>query len=323
MANLPTGNGMFVWMISRMEGGDVNKAAQKAKASGLSWVAIKVTDGPYYFNYSQTTPKSDLVPIAVSAFRKVGISVWGWGYIYGNVPLQEAQAANNRVRQLGLDGWFIDAEGEMKGKPVQASQYMSEMRRLNPGLSLGLCSYRFPSYHSTFPWKEFSTCDFNAPQVYWMQAHNAGAQLQRTQYEFSQMAGYKSMPVIPIGAAFSEWGWTAQPAECIEFRQKAQALGLPGYGWWEWYEASTRHPELWEPVACKIDAPPAAEAVIERVMTRYIDLRIRSLPSLNGAILGYMTASKVYDIVELSGPWGRIAGDAPQWVHLGYCIKVS
>ena len=322
MTNLPTGNGMFIWLLSRTEGGDPVKAAQKAKDSGLSWVAIKVTDGPYAFNFSQDSAKRDLVPGFVDAFKKLGIAVWGWGYAYGYYPEQEAQAAVNRINQLDLAGWFIDAEGEYKGKPSQATRLMTQFRRLSPGTSLGLCSYRFPSYHPTFPWAQFSTCDFNAPQVYWMGAHNAGAQLQRTYSEFSGMAGYKNMPLIPIGASFSEWGWTPGPAELVEFRQKALSMHLPGYGWWEWYEASTRHPEFWTPATGAV-AVPVADGVIEKVVTRYTDLRIRSLPSLNGAILGYMAANRVYEIVEISGPWGRIAGSTTQWVNLGYVIKVA
>ena len=318
----PVGNGYFIWLLKRAAGGDPEKMADMAKAAGLSWVAIKVTDGPYVFNNSN---QAALLGPAVSALRKRGISVWGWGYIYGYLPTAEANMAARQVKDYGLDGFIIDAEGEMKNKPNQAREYMRVLRP-QVKVPLAICSFRFPYYHMEFPWDAFRSCDVNMPQVYWMQAHNAGAQLQKTVSDFKKL-GY-TMPMVPVGAAFSEWGWTAQPAEVLEFRKTAAEMGMPGYSWWEWYEAEVRHPELWQASTdtsiAKPPTGPIALPPIKRVMTKYVDLRVRSGPGLTHSIQGYMKPNVPYEIVEESGVWGRFktADNSQQWVHLGYTITL-
>ncbi len=392
LMTFPIGKGYFIWLLYRIAGGNPVWLAQMCKDAGLSWVALKVADGSYPF-LADRDHKVDLVPAAVQELHKVGIKVFGWHYVYG-YPVGEADVAVRRVNELGLDGYIIDAELEYKNKQSQADTLMSRLRKYLPaGTSIGICSYRFPLLHPEFPWKAFKTCDYNMPQVYWSLAHNAGQQLQRSVYQFEHDLGW-SMPTFPIGAAYEEWGWKPSIDEIIDFRNTANQMGLPGYGWWEMYPATVQYPDFWqvsvgnlqeeqtavEPVlmtvlpkwsnvnlrsgpgiiytsvgrmvmgrayrivevsgkwgriegvgkvwchldyVTRISGDPIATQQIEKfVRTDYTALRIRKSPNLNGEILGFMTAGKVYGIVRIEGEWGRLSGDAEQWVNLNYTVGV-
>ncbi len=234
--NNPTGKGIFVWQIKNARGGDPTKIVTWLKELGMSWVAVKVTDGAGNFNLRPTQIvggkvvrwADDILQPLVSALKAAGIAVWGWGYVYGYDPAGEAAKAIERVRKFDLAGWIIDAEGEYKGKAVAADIYMKGLRGL--GVPVGLCSFRFPKLHPEFPWRNFlAGCDFHMPQVYWMQATNAGAQLQRS---VKELMGIKNLPVVPVGPACSEGGWAPTVAQLDEFDRTAKALGCPGVSWW-------------------------------------------------------------------------------------------
>ena len=335
----PVGNGYFIWLLERCENGDFARAAKRAKESGLEWVSIKIADGNYPNNISKSNSgQKDLVGPAVDAFRTAGISVWGWHYVYGYDPVGEAAIAEQRVKQFALDGYMIDAEAEYKNKPTQAKLFMKNLRSRLPGVPLGICSYRFPYYHMEFPWSAFASCDFNMPQVYWAGSKVPGYQL-RTSYSQFKSLGY-SMPFFPLGAAYTEFGWKPTVAEIAEFRSTVKDLRLPGYGWWEWYEATVRCPEFWDATTDKSSTvssiflplqingapPPEAEPVLYRVMTKFPDLRIRLGPGTTFEVFGFMDNTRVYEIVEerstVSGLWGRIAGSKPLWVCLSFTFKV-
>lgn len=306
------GNGYFVWQLGRIAGGDPALLARQATEAHLSWVALKIADGPYAYGKKNGI---DLTGAAVSALKSAGIKVWGWHYVYGEDPEGEAAIAVKRTLMFDLDGYIIDAEGEYKNRRAQASKYMQLLRG---GLAkpLAICTYRYPNYHGTFPFKEFASCDINMPQVYWMGAQNAGQQLRRTKYEYDRI-GYR-MPMVPVGAAFSEHGWTASVTSVYDFRTIARDMKLPGYGWWEWYEAYTRTAALWGPSTEVL--PPAPEPnAIKWVRTVHSDLRFRSEPSLNGTILGYLQPNQAYAVTKVQGVWGYIP-TLQGWVHLGYCV---
>ncbi len=120
--------------------------------------------------------KTRYLPI-VQALHAINLQVFGWHYVYGENPSGEARIAIQRVKELGLDGYVIDAEVEymQPGKDAAARQFMAALRDALPSLPIALCSFRFPSYQPNFPWQAFlEKCDLNMPMVYWVQAHNAG-----------------------------------------------------------------------------------------------------------------------------------------------------
>jgi peptidoglycan/xylan/chitin deacetylase (PgdA/CDA1 family) len=170
--------------------------------------------------------------------------------VYGDDPIGEARIALRRINQLQVDGYVIDAESQYKKpeKKEAARRFMAELRNSLPVFPIALSSYRYPSLHPQLPWKEFlEKCDYNMPQVYWMQAHNPGAQLARCMREFQAMAPYRT--IIPTGAAFREHGWQPTAGEILEFLKKAKEVNLPGVNFWEWSEArSGIIPSAWETI---------------------------------------------------------------------------
>ncbi len=254
------GKGMMIWMIPRAENGDAEAIANVAKAAGLSHVLIKIADGPYAFNVDKTT-KVDLIPPVAKALKAKGIQVWGWHYVYGNNPVGEAQIAIKRCKELGIEGYVIDAESEYKeaGKEAAAKTFMSTLRSGLPSLPVALCSYRFPTLHPQLPWKAFlDKCDINMPQVYWQSAHNPGAQLARTVKEFQAMTPIR--PIVPTGPVYKVGDWQPTPSDIVEFMSTAQSLNLSAVNYFEWYYGRVIMKPVWDAIASyKWDPAPTKE----------------------------------------------------------------
>lgn len=246
----PAGKGIFIWNLDVCAGGNVNTLAAKAKAAGFSWVALKVQDGPYPFARNQSRLAS-----AINALRAVGIKAWGWGYLRGANALKQSIAAAEAsmtvklMKELLLEGFLIDVEHEYKRQPKNrdwAATYMTALRAALPKVPLGLCSYRWPSYHPELPWREFlAYCDFHAPQVYWQGGINPAGQLARSVRELTAI---KALPIVPAGSAYSEHGWQPTITELNEFDKEAKRLKLPGVTWWS-FEHAERIPGFWSTLA--------------------------------------------------------------------------
>ena len=240
------GKGFYIWKIKNAENGNAGKIAAVAKAAGLSHVLIKVANGIYSYNYG-------LVPPVANALRSVGIQVWGWHYVFGDSPSSEANKAIQRINDLNLDGYVIDAESQYKepGKHKAARTFMTKLRNgVGNNFPLALSSYRFPSLHP-IPWNEFlKKCDYNMPQVYWLKAHNPGEQLARTLEEFDDLP-YRP-PIIPTGAAFTEHGWAPTAQEVQEFLVTARSFKLSAANFWEWHNCrdilKPKH-QIWNVIA--------------------------------------------------------------------------
>ena len=244
------GKGFYTWKIPLCENGDVNAILSAAKAAGLTHVLIKIADGIKPYNIDPTTGL-DYAMLLAQTLRSNGIQTWGWHYVYGDNPLSEANMAIQRIAQINVDGYVIDAESEYKepGKKDAALRFMDQLRSTLHDFPIALSSFRYPSYHPTLPWREFlDKCDFNMPQVYWMQAHNAGAQLSQSVRQFQAMTPYR--PIIPTGAAFREHGWQPTTDEILDFLQTAKSLNLSAANFWEWSDCrSGRLPGLWETIS--------------------------------------------------------------------------
>ncbi|MHC1784490.1 MAG: nuclear transport factor 2 family protein [Anaerolineaceae bacterium] len=243
------GKGFFIWNIASCESGNAAAIAATAQAAGLSHVLVKIADGPYTFGYHPTT-RQDQVPAVVNELHSRGIQVWGWHYVYGDDPVGEANVAIQRVQQLGLDGYVIDAEVEYKepGKDAAARRFMAELRSSLSSFPIALSAFRFPTYHMDFPWSEFlSSCDLNMPQVYWLKAHNAGAQLERCVREFQAISPFR--PIIPTGSIFRYSDWVPSEAEVTKFLNTARGQNLSAANFYSWDECRKYLPTLWNLVS--------------------------------------------------------------------------
>jgi hypothetical protein len=243
------GKGFMIWKVPSCEAGSAAEIARVAVEAKLSHVLIKIADGPYTYNVDKST-KVDYVPAVVSALRAKGLQVWGWHYVYGYNPVGEAQIAAKRVKELGLDGYVIDAEAEYKlpGRDVAARSFMTELRKGIPNTPVALCSYRFPTYHPQLPWKDFlNKCDFNMPQVYWQSAHNPGAQLKRCVREFQAITPYR--PIMPTGPVYRYAGWEATQSEMVEFLQTVVELNLSSTNFFAWDYGRTKLKTLWDTIS--------------------------------------------------------------------------
>ncbi|MGE5124079.1 MAG: nuclear transport factor 2 family protein [Acidobacteriaceae bacterium] len=283
------GKGFFTWKIPNCEHGDPKLIADYARDAGLTHVVLKIADGTMIYNGTWGDPKDYTTPV-VNALRNLGIKVWGWHYIYGDYPTGEANVAIARIRQYNLDGYVIDVEKEYKasGKKAAAKRFMAQVRAACPNLTIALSSYRYPSLHPQIPWAEFlESCDLNMPQVYWMKAHNPGDQLARCVKEFQ--ARRPSLPIVPTGAAFREYGWKPADTEVLEFLRKAKELNLKAANFWEWSDARSGNiPGVWEVIkkynwAEQVSARDICEVYIDTLNTHDVNkvLDLYTLPAVH------------------------------------------
>lgn len=282
------GKGMYLWIISRVEGGDPNAIADLAKEAGMSHVLIKVADGSRAYNIDKET-HIDNVPPLVAALRQRGIQPWGWQYIYGHNALTEARIAVERVRQFNLDGFVVNAEIEFKekGMDVVAGRYMQELRAGLPDKPIAISSYRYPAMHRPFPWETFlEYSDFNMPQVYWVKSYNPAQQLLKSLREFQSLRVWR--PYFPTGCAYPEDSWAPTPAQITEFLQACRDNNLPGANFWEWYYARKNNSALWDAVrrfpweAPKVDQPQDISIRYMEALNSHDPVKVAALYNSNG-----------------------------------------
>ncbi len=321
---IPNGKGVFVWQLGRCFNGNVTALAEALKADGYAWAAIKAADGANDFNQGATSwGGPNLMPAAVDALRQAGLKIFGWQYVYGNSLAHtalEAEAAVRNWQRWRLDGWILDPEKEYKRPlaPLWARALMTYLRQQAPTMSIGLCSYRFPTLHPQLPWKEFlQKCDFHAPQVYWVGANNPGAQLARSAQELQSL---RELPFIPVGSAYSESGWEPTTAQLDEFNQMAKTLACEGVSWWCWDDNGIgNHPAWREAIAghdwgAPIEPEPEPGGAHVRIKAG-MAVNIRNEPSAAGGvqtIIGQAKGGSIWAVDGTApGPDGRA------WYRIG------
>lgn len=258
------GKGYFIWQIPKCDGGVPSAIAARAAEASLSHVVIKIADGTSRRYNVTSDNNTDLVPPVMSALRGVGVSVWGWHYVRGDDPVAEANLAIDRVRELGVDGYVIDAEAEYK-KPGRREAAKTFMRELRTGLAevpIALSTYRFPRIHTAFPFAEFlDRCDLAMPQVYFEEAHNPEEQLERCLEQYSALQ--PARPVVPTVPTYASSVWRPTPDEITRQLARAKELSLTAANAWSWDFASRpAFSDLWDAVAAFEWPPTRPEADI-------------------------------------------------------------
>ncbi len=222
------GTGMWIWYVSKSDGGNLSAIAAQAKAAGITTLFIKSSDGPSNF-WAQFTPT------LIGAFHAVGIDVCAWQYVYGQNPAGEAAMGAQAVAD-GADCLVIDAESTYEGKYWAAQTYMSDLRAaIGPNYPVGLTSFPYVNLHETEPYSVFlgpSGAQYNVPQIYWKDIGDSPDSAYAQTYVENRIYG---RPIVPVGQSYNN----VPPAQITRFRQLASAYGAIGFSFYSWQAASS------------------------------------------------------------------------------------
>jgi hypothetical protein len=222
------GQGMWIWYVSKSDGGSVPAIIAQAKAAGVSTLFVKSSDGPESY-WSQFSPE------LVAEAHAAGLKVCAWQYVYGNNPVGEAELGAKAVA-TGADCLVIDAESEYEGHYAAAQQYMETLRaKVGAEYPIGLASFPYVNYHESFPYSVFlgpGGAQFNAPQMYWKDIGVSVAHIFEVTYEQNLIYG---RPIEPLGQTWQ----SPSSSEIVAFRSLANAYGASGLSWWDWQETAS------------------------------------------------------------------------------------
>jgi hypothetical protein len=220
------GDGMWIWYVSKAQGGNPARIAARAKSRGIDTVFIKSGDGTD--NWSQFTPG------LVSALKQRGLHVCAWQYVYGSDPAGEARVGAATADD-GADCLVIDAEAEYEGRYAQARTYITRLRQaVGDAYPIGLAGFPYVHYHPAYPYSVFlgpGAAEFNLPQVYWKAIGDSVDRAMTITYTYNRVFG---RPISPIGQLYDN----PRGRDVKRFRQLAKANGFAGTSWWSWQHAS-------------------------------------------------------------------------------------
>jgi hypothetical protein len=101
-----TGKGYYIWKVKNCENGDPDRIAALARDSNLTHVLVKIADGAFAYNIDLENGYDYARP-AIKKLQAQNVQVWGWQYVYGDYPDQEAEIAVKRALDLGVDGFVV------------------------------------------------------------------------------------------------------------------------------------------------------------------------------------------------------------------------
>ena len=248
------GTGMWVWQMSRTEGGNADAVAARAAASGVSTVIVK--------GGNATTRWGQFSPALVAALHARGLNACAYHFLYGRKPAAEA-TLTARLVATGADCVVVDVEGQYAGRYAAAQTYVSRLRALiGDAYPLGFTSLPYVSWHSAIPYSVFlgpGGAQVNLPQVYWKAI---GSSVDRVFARTVAENAVYGRPLAPIGQLYSK----PSPGSVVRFRALAAAAGATGVSFWSWQSAA---PSGWAALKQRVVAPqgvvaPPAPMVLRR-----------------------------------------------------------
>ncbi len=220
------GQGMWIWYVSRSDGGSIAAIAAQAHAAGVSTLFVKSSDGSTNY-WSQFSPQ------LVAELHANGLKVCAWQYVYGTEPVGEAALGAEAVAD-GAECLVIDAEGEYEGHYAAAQTYIDDLRaKIGPNYPLGLASFPYVFDHPSFPYSVFlgpGGAQYNAPQMYWKDIGQSVDTVYANTYIANRVYGRS---IFPLGQTYG--GVSAE--ELLRFREEAVDYGSPGVSFWDWQES--------------------------------------------------------------------------------------
>jgi peptidoglycan hydrolase-like protein with peptidoglycan-binding domain len=221
-------HGMWVWYVSRSEGGSVPALLARAKAAGIGTVYIKAGDGSDVW--------SQFNKPLVAALHRGGLSVCAWQFVYGDRPVAEAHVGAAAVRR-GADCLVIDAEGDYEGKYAGADRYIRTLRaEIGETFPLSLAAFPYVDYHPSFPYSVFfgpGGATYSQPQMYWKTIGTSVREVFEHTYLYNRIYGH---PIYPLGQTYESPGSSGLRL----FRRFAASYGGLAPSWWDWQETSGR-----------------------------------------------------------------------------------
>jgi peptidoglycan hydrolase-like protein with peptidoglycan-binding domain len=220
------GRGMWIWYVSRSNGGSLSSIIATARKYGITTVMVKAGDG--------SSSWSQFNRSLVSALHAAGIHVCAWQYVYGNYPAVEARIGA-AAAHAGADCLVIDAESEYQGKYISAQTYMADLRALvGASYPVALASFPYVDYHPSFPYSVFlgpNGAQYNTPQMYWKDIGTSVDNVYSHTYAYNRVYG---RAIDPLGQVYNH------PAsqQIIRFRALSRTYGFAGASWWDWQEAT-------------------------------------------------------------------------------------
>ena len=218
--------GMWVWYVSRSEGGSVGAIVARAKRNDVGTVYVKSGDGGTYW--------SQFNKGLVNALHRAGLSACAWQFVYGDAPLAEARIAAAAVKR-GADCFAIDAEADYEGKYAAADTYVRALRaRVGDTFPISLAAFPYVDYHPSFPYSVFlgpGGATYNQPQMYWKTIGTSVREVYEHTYLYNRVYGH---PIYPIGQTYEAPG----SAGIKLFRRFAASFGGLAPSWWSWQETN-------------------------------------------------------------------------------------
>ncbi len=236
-------HGMWVWYVSRSEGGSLPAMIRRAKATGIGTVYVKSADGGDV--WSQFNRQ------LIRRLERAGIDVCAWQFVYGDRPAAEARAAAASIAR-GADCFVIDAEGDYEGKYASADLYVRQLRAAaGEGYPIGLAGFPYADYHPSYPYSVFlgpGGATFNTPQMYWKTIGTSVREVFEHTYLNNRLWGH---PIYPLGQTYEAPGVRQLKA----FRRFAASYGGRAPSWWDWQETAGRE---WGALAARSASRPVA-----------------------------------------------------------------
>jgi putative peptidoglycan binding protein len=220
--------GMWIWYVSRSDGGSVAAIVARARKAGIGTVYIKAGDGGGAWSQFSSG--------LVSALHAGGIDVCAWQFVYGDSPVAEARVGAAAVEK-GADCLVIDAESEYEGRYAAAERYLRALRgRIGARFPLSLAGFPYVDYHPAFPYSVFfgpGGATYNQPQMYWKAIGTSVRAVYEHTYLFNRLWG---RPIYPIGQTYESPG----RGPLLRFRRFAASYGGLPPSWWDWQETAGR-----------------------------------------------------------------------------------
>jgi putative peptidoglycan binding protein len=236
------GTGMWIWYVSKSDGGNVAAIIARAQQYGVKTLFIKSSDGTSWWN--------QFSPALIAQLKAAGLHVCAWQFVYGTHPDVEAQLGA-QAAQTGADCLAIDAEGQYEGLYAQAQTYITDLRAaIGPSFPLSLASFPYVDYHPGLPYSVFlgpNGAQFNAPQVYWKTIGTTPDAAMAHTYSWNTVY---ERPIVPLGQVYN----APPPPDIQRFRALAAGYGSSGVSWWSWQSSSQSG---WTAIAPPDPAPAA------------------------------------------------------------------